>query len=204
MRTKANSHQETLNQSIDRHSKTSHLKLAREELSKKWLNQRRMNTQRRRKERSSRLDSATMTPDENFGKGVMYFFKYDARTKMKLPYFDEYPLILPFDFKGDLMYAINTHYLPPKLRAVVLDFIIKAKQDGLRASPQQIVRALANNPIFKPAIHSYYPSNIVSNVQEIPSSEWENVIFLPLANFVSYTKTPHSQQKVYSDYMAKI
>lgn len=205
------SKKDILKKSLERHSKNSYLLNAREELSKKWLNQRKMNTQKRVAERNRLLDSGTIvpdasdTPDEDFLKGMMYFFRYDAKTKKKLPYFDEYPLILPFAYKDKLMYGLNVHYMPPKIRAVVLDMLWESRAGGnLSATPQQIVKALSENKYFKPAIHSYYPDHIVSNVTEIPTSEWENVIFLPLAKFVSYTKNPHSQQQVYADYMRRM
>jgi hypothetical protein len=53
--------------------------------------------------------------------GRMYMFSYDAKWKDKLPYWDAFPLIFPIDFKKDGFLGINLHYLPPVLRAKLMD-----------------------------------------------------------------------------------
>ena len=53
--------------------------------------------------------------------GSMYFFAYDAKHKDKLPYWDRFPLVFPFRIVENGFYGINFHYLPPRLRARLMD-----------------------------------------------------------------------------------
>ena len=53
--------------------------------------------------------------------GRMYFFAYDPKTKKELPYYDRFPLIFPFKKAQGGFMGINLHYLPPRLRAKLMD-----------------------------------------------------------------------------------
>ena len=53
--------------------------------------------------------------------GNMYLFAYDPKTKEDLPYYDRFPLVFPFRKVQDGFYGINMHYLPPLLRAKLMD-----------------------------------------------------------------------------------
>lgn len=181
-------------------TKSKMLHESKQETAKKWLNQRKMNTTVRRRKRDQILGK-----DSNVGTiqfGHMYFFKYHAKTKKKLDYWDEYPLIIPFSNSGGLIYGINLHYIPPRIRAGVIDMF--QNKDGLLIPLASTVKSMADNPIFKPAIHSYYRDLMIGNVQKIEPEDWENILFLPLAKFRSDTNKDHSLQKVYSDYYSKM
>ena len=53
--------------------------------------------------------------------GSMYFFEYDPKHKATLPYYDRFPLIFPINkVKGGIL-GMNMHYLPPKMRAQLMD-----------------------------------------------------------------------------------
>ena len=62
-----------------------------------------------------------MSPDGNIGTpstpdiGGFYLYQYDPKWKDKLPWYDIYPLVFPFDYAGGF-YGINVHYLPPNAR----------------------------------------------------------------------------------------
>ena len=54
--------------------------------------------------------------------GRMYLINYmNPITKAKLPYYDQFPLILPFNFEGNLISALNFHYLHPVQRIILLE-----------------------------------------------------------------------------------
>ena len=56
-----------------------------------------------------------------FELGNMYMFNYLAKHADTLPYYDRFPLIFPINrAKGGFM-GINMHYLPPILRAKLMD-----------------------------------------------------------------------------------
>lgn len=198
-----NSHNRKIESLVEtwvRSSKTKVLLEKKEELAKKWLNQRKMNTSSRNRARRNLLGKQS-NKNQRIEYGHMYFFKYNAKTKETMDYWDEYPLIIPFGAKGSLIYGLNLHYIPPRIRAGIIDMF--KQKDGTLMPLEATVKSMADNPIFKPAIHSYYPNLMVGDVQMIEPEDWENVIFLPLANFRSDKKSGRvdsSVQQVYRDY----
>ncbi len=46
----------------------------------------------------------------------VYYFKYDAKWKSRLPIWDKQPLIYPLDFTYDSVLAINLHWVNPLYR----------------------------------------------------------------------------------------
>lgn len=195
---------ESLVETWVRASKSRMLTEKKEELAKKWLNQRKMNSTARGRARNKLLSNSS-NRNQKIEYGHMYFFRYDAKTKETMDYWDEYPLIIPFGVKGNLMYALNLHYIPPRIRAGVIDMF--RQKDGTLVPLESTIKILADDPIFKPAIHSYYPNLIVSDIQLIEPDDWENIIFLPLANFRSDKKSgkvDSSVQQVYRDYYNKM
>ena len=53
--------------------------------------------------------------------GRMYTFFYDPKTKRDLPYYDRFPLIFKIKNIDGGFLGINMHYLPPQLRARLMD-----------------------------------------------------------------------------------
>ena len=53
--------------------------------------------------------------------GKMLFYKYDPKFAKKLPYWDMYPLVFPFEKAKGGFYGLNLHYIPPRERAVLMD-----------------------------------------------------------------------------------
>ena len=59
-----------------------------------------------------------------FGFMNMYMFYYHAKHRDTLPYYDGFPLILMMGPATGGFYGVNLHYLPPVLRARVLDAVL--------------------------------------------------------------------------------
>ena len=59
--------------------------------------------------------------DARFLMGNMYLFSYDPKHKETLPYYDRFPLIFPINKAKGGFLGINMHYLPPILRAKLMD-----------------------------------------------------------------------------------
>ena len=53
--------------------------------------------------------------------GFMYLFGYNPKFRNELPYYDIYPLVLPFRKTNEGFIGINLHYMPYPLRLRVLD-----------------------------------------------------------------------------------
>jgi len=53
--------------------------------------------------------------------GTMLCFFYDPKGRDTLPYYDQFPLVFPMSYDGDSFLDLNLHYLPPVLRAKLMD-----------------------------------------------------------------------------------
>jgi hypothetical protein len=133
------------------------------------------------------------TPDRLTTKvviGRMYLFMYDPKTKADLPYYDRLPLIFPFAKANDGFYGINLHYLPPLLRARLMDALHQLANNQryddttkLRLSYQILANA-AKFKYFKPCVKHYLNNHVRSRFLWVPASNWNTVLFLPIDRFV--------------------
>lgn len=141
-------------------------------------------------------DRTTKTPIV----GNMYTFKYDAKHKDTLPYYDMYPLIFPINkAKGGIL-GINFHYLPPTLRAQLMDALYSATNNKdydentrLKIS-YEILNSATKFRFFKPTVKHYLTKQMKTPLIYISPAEWDIALFLPTAQFVGANK-----QKVYAD-----
>ena len=90
--------------------------------------------------------------------GRMYAFRYDAKTKDELPYWDAVPLIFPFDYAEGGFLGINLHYIEPKKRAVLMNGLYnyttnKQYDDKTRIKlSYQLLKSAADLSYFKPCV----------------------------------------------------
>lgn len=139
--------------------------------------------------------------------GFMVMFKYDAKHKEKLPYFDRFPIVFPFSKADGGFLGINLHYLAPYLRARLMDELYKIfrrpsdEQTKIRLSYQLLQQSSKFN-IVKPCIKHYLFAHIKTMFITVPEKEWPIVLFLPTEDFVKYRKkiyTPINKRKVWGD-----
>ena len=143
-------------------------------------------------------NSQKQTSDVNIGE--MALFVYDAKLKAKLPYFDKYPLIFKLEDYGDSFLGMNVHYLPPRLRARLMDALYdtvtnQRYDDNTRLRINyKILSSAAKYSAFKPCVKKYLRSQMRYTMIKIDSVEWDITLFLPIAQFSGAGKN-----KVYSD-----
>jgi len=139
--------------------------------------------------------------------GKMYLFNYDPKYKETLPYYDRYPLIFPVEKTDNGFYGINMHYLPLKLRAVLMDALYSLSRDKrydektrLKLS-YDILNSVAKYKAFRPTFKRYLTNHVRSRFIEISSAEWDIALMLPLQIFAK-----SSSSKVWADSrkMAKV
>lgn len=125
--------------------------------------------------------------------GKMYMYVYDAKTKDKLPYWDAFPLIFCTNVDGVGHEGINLHYLPPVLRARLMDSLYSTmnnqKYDAstkLRIS-YSILKQASGMKYFRPCYKKYLKSQVKSKFIEVQPHEWDIALFLPLQNFQKST-----------------
>lgn len=126
---------------------------------------------------------------ESMELGQMYAFKYDPKMKKELPYYDTFPLIFPISFDNDGFYGINFHYLPPILRAKLMDALYstltnKNYDDSTRLRiSYSILQSASKFRYFKPTLKKYLRAHVRSQFLEINVNEWDMALFLPTESF---------------------
>ena len=126
--------------------------------------------------------------------GQMYFFLYDAKTKDKLPYWDMFPLALPFRRVQGGFYAINLHYMPYPVRFKLLGALHQFASDDkmnettrLRLSWDALERMSSIAPI-KGCVKHYLDDHVQSRFLQIKYPDWVTASLLPVEKFVGANK----------------
>lgn len=188
-------------QKLTREARAVGIKKADQEESREWFwNQARqvrgVNVDRMMAGTPSRM-FARMGPEST---GSMVQFWYDAKHKKTLPYWDRFPLIFVVADKGDRFQGINLHYLPPTLRARLMNGLYEI---AIRNEQNKIVKlrlsyglltAITALSVFKPCFKVYLKSHLTSKFMYVPPSDWDKALFLPTARFVGA-----SEGKVWAD-----
>jgi hypothetical protein len=134
-----------------------------------------------------RTDEARKVSSMEFG--YMYAFKYDPKTKKDLPYYDTFPLIFPVRMDSDGFLGINFHYLPPVLRAKLMNALYstltnKKYDDTTKVKiSYSILQSASKYRFFKPMLKKYLRSHVRSQFLEVQVNEWDIAIFLPTESF---------------------
>ena len=124
--------------------------------------------------------------------GQMLFYKYDPKFAKKLPYWDMYPLVFPFEKAKGGFYGLNLHYIPPRDRAVLMD---ELKEYATNNKYDATTRLKITYDLLKgfgravPCVKRYLGTNIRSNTVRINADEWEIAIFLPVERFQKEKKS---------------
>ncbi|MFK5882875.1 MAG: hypothetical protein QM489_00890 [Candidatus Izemoplasma sp.] len=131
--------------------------------------------------------------------GKLYTYSYSPKHKETLPHYDLFPMVMPFGMYTDGWIGINFHYLPPRLRAVLMDELLKINgKKNLNAKTKlqlsyDLLNKLSNSKLIAPTIHRYLIGHVKSKIIVIPANEWELAVMLPTAKFVGKSK-----QQIYS------
>lgn len=143
--------------------------------------------------------------------GRMFYFKYDALHKDKLPYWDKYPLVFFFNIvKGDgkewgekgitYLFGLNMHYLPPKLRLLVFEHLITLRNERQYRAKTRLrltwkaLKRFGQHRLFQHCVKVYRHDQLESMLHEIEPQYWEVVLFMQTALFKK-----QSQGTVYRD-----
>jgi hypothetical protein len=139
----------------------------------------------------------------------IYIPKYKDEPNV-LPFYDEFPLYIPVDFKKGLLYGFNIHYLPPANRKIFVNNYIKYLKNKVRAyymmrsndpvnldnvDKRVIVKfgnaymnsflSSGSNSTLKVAFRSYLPNHIATRIYQLSFEEMEsfqhlNIVFKPI------------------------
>lgn len=131
--------------------------------------------------------------------GNMYMYVYDPKFKDTLPYYDQFPLCLPFDDISGGFVGLNLHYLPPLLRAKLLGELLNYTDKELTDKSKievswSMLKSFSKFPGVQPTVKKYLYSQVNSRFLKIHPEHWKSSIFLPTQNFIGA-----SNQKVWRD-----
>jgi len=132
--------------------------------------------------------------------GSMYMFFYDPKHKATLPYYDAFPLVVVVGPAEGGFYGLNLHYLPPILRAKMLDALMDITTNTkfndstrFKMSYELLVKT-SKLKYFEPCFKHYLNEHVQSKFALVPAPEWEIATFLPTADF-----RKANSKKVYYD-----
>ena len=137
--------------------------------------------------------------------GGMFMFFYDPKHKKTLPYYDSFPLVIVIGPAEGGFLGLNLHYLPPLLRAKVLDALLdETNKDRYYETTRfnatyDLMKRAAKYKYFKPCIKHYLNEHVRSRFARVDAPEWEIATFLPTADFQKA-----SQAEVYRDSRRKM
>jgi len=137
--------------------------------------------------------------------GSMYMFMYDPKNKSTLPYYDKFPLVFPINFYSDGFLGINLHYIPPEIRAVLMDRLYSTiNNDSISENTKvqlnyEMLTGASRFKYFKPCVKRYLYSHAVSGFKYVSPLDWDKAIMLPTERFVKSTK-----ERAWSDSMSKL
>lgn len=135
----------------------------------------------------------------------MYMFFYDPKLKDTLPFYDSFPLVIVIGPAEGGFLGLNLHYLPPVLRAKLLDGLLETANNKLYTDDTRfnisysMLKRAARLKYYKPCVKKYLNKHVRSRFARVPAPEWEIATFLPTADWQK-----SSSRQVYSDSRKKI
>ena len=126
--------------------------------------------------------------------GSMYMFNYDPKWKDELPYYDRFPLVFPFRKVPGGFYGLNLHYLPPPLRARLMDALYDYANNTRYDETTriklnyQLLTNIAKLRFFSPCVKHYLNEHVRSRFMYVYPSEWDIALFLPTERFTKQSK----------------
>ena len=131
-------------------------------------------------------------PDDSVALGKMFFYKYDPKWAKKLPYWDMYPLVFPFEKAPGGFYGLNLHYIPPRERAILMDSLNRYTNNKKYDESTRLDLSYSLLKRFGravPCVKRYLADHVRSSTVRIDADEWEIAIFLPVERFQKESKS---------------
>jgi hypothetical protein len=131
--------------------------------------------------------------------GFFYFFMYDPKTKVDLPYYDRFPFVLCLDNQHGRFRGLNFHYLDYLHRARLFDLLYPFRM-GRPARPNvrdirmrlkvtySILKISSKYKAFKPCFKEYLVPHVQTPLMKVGAKEWDVALFLPVEMFVKQNK----------------
>jgi hypothetical protein len=137
--------------------------------------------------------------------GNLYMYFYDPKTKADLPYYDRFPMVLPYRSVPGGFLGLNLHYLPYQMRTVLMHrlmtFKTNDKMDGNTRIKYSwsLIDGVSKYAAAAPCIKHYLLPHVKSPFRKVESKDWGTAMLLPVERFVGATK-----EQVWKDSVKKI
>lgn len=126
--------------------------------------------------------------------GGMYMFLYDPKGKDELPYYDRFPLVLPYKKMAGGFMGLNLHYLPYQPRMVLLQRLMDFATDRNMNENTRIkyswslIGGVTKFKWAEPCVKHYLLSHVKSTFRKIDANDWATAVMLPVEQFVGASK----------------
>lgn len=134
--------------------------------------------------------------------GNSFMFYYKAKHAETLPYYDQFPLVIPFAMDGDSFTGLNFHYLEPRIRLFLVknlhEFATNKKLDDKTRImfSWDLIKSAAKYSACHAAIHKYLFSHVQSQFLHIPTPQMMTACLMPVERFVKGTDAMFINKRV--------
>lgn len=132
---------------------------------------------------SPKYNTAVVTP------GNLYLFQYDPKYKDKLPVWDEFPLVFPFNKFSEGFIGLNMHYLPYPERIKLLDSLMGVSINSIENGDARLklswslISGFAKFKSARVCVKRYDRNHVKTMFKKIPSNDWSTAMMLPVEKF---------------------
>ena len=157
--------------------------------SRDWFRRKVQNLRRINRNQLMQEDELELVSSRQPLIGTMNMFFYDPKHKDTLPFYDRFPLAIIVGPAEKGFYGLNLHYLPPVLRAKLLDSLMditnnkKYDETTRFRLSYKILQGVAKFKHYKPCLKHYLSQNVKSRMARVQAPEWEIATFLPTADW---------------------
>ena len=137
--------------------------------------------------------------------GNLYMYFYDPKMKAELPYYDRFPMVLPYKSVPGGFFGLNLHYLPYQMRVILMSrllaFKTNDKMDGntrIKLS-WQLLDGVSKYAAAAPCVKHYLLPHVKSPFRKVDAKDWGTAMLLPVERFVGASK-----EQVWKDSVKKI
>lgn len=126
--------------------------------------------------------------------GEMYFYLYDPKLKESLPYYDMFPLVLPFRRLEEGFLGLNLHYLPYAVRIKILRQLHEyATNQRMNETTRvrvswKLISTISKLKPLEFCVKHYILNHIRSKMLKINYNDWAVASQLPVERFQNANK----------------
>ena len=131
----------------------------------------------------------------SFITGRMYLFRYNPKHRETLPYYDMFPLVIPFRKLDEGFLGVNLHYLPYMVRFKVLKQLNDITNDiSMNETTKvnlswKLLETYSKLKPIKACVKHYLNNFIESRFLNIPYPDWVIASQLPVEDFQKREKS---------------